>query len=75
MTSMPLITNQMVEEFRQAGRVRASYSNNQNSHLSRKAARVVPQQIYNPCVGQPNNTRCGDDCWCCDGFPKFGSPC
>ena len=75
MTSMPLITDQMVEEFRQAGKVRASYSNNRNTILSRKAARVVPQQYYNNCAGQPNNTRCGDDCWCCDGFRKsWGLP-
>jgi hypothetical protein len=74
MRSMPLITDQMVEEFRRTGKRRASLSVGQNGRSARKSARVAPQ-YYNPCAGEQNNVSCGEDCYCCDGFPKYGSPC
>jgi hypothetical protein len=77
MTSMPIITDQMVEDFRRTGKRRASYSTSRSSRLLSRGSRVVPQQ-QNPCIGK-HGVQCGDSCpfpdmWCCDGYPKFG-PC
>jgi len=74
MRTMPLITDQMVDDFRRTGRHRASYSTNRNGRVASSSAWVVPQ-VYEPCAGKPNNVSCGQDCYCCDGFPKYGSPC
>jgi hypothetical protein len=44
MTSMPIITDQMVEDFRPTGKRRASYSTTWSSRLLSRGSRVVPQQ-------------------------------
>ncbi len=77
MMTMPTITDRMVDEFRRTGKRRSSYSKGRNIDSASRGARVVPQFAinFNPCVGKPNNVSCGDDCYCCDGFPKYGSPC
>jgi hypothetical protein len=77
MTAMPTISDRMVNEFRRTGRRGSSYSLGRSSRSAGSSAHVAPQSnvTYNPCIGKLNNTSCGEDCYCCDGFPKYGSPC
>ena len=77
MMTMPTITDRMVDEFRRTANDVVPIRKVGTSDSASRGARVVPQFAinFNPCVGKPNNVSCGDDCYCCDGFPKYGSPC
>ena len=62
MTTMPIIEDRMVEEFRRTGKRRTSYSNNRGGRVVRQSARVVQQAVHcAPCGPTDYTTDCYDD--------------
>jgi len=57
-TTMPVITDQMIDKFRRTGKRRASYVKGRDSRLVSNDSRVVPQQTE--CRGPEDNGKpCG----------------
>jgi hypothetical protein len=59
MTTMPIVTDEMVNKFRRTGTRRASYVTGRGSRLASERSRVVPQQIYCPNGPADNDKPCG----------------
>ncbi len=80
MTSMPMITDEMVNACRRTGRRGSRYLTRTRTRSKPPKGPVALQNAvsynpisYNPCRGQPDNTPCGPDCWCFNGYPVYGS--
>lgn len=73
MTTMPIITDEMVDRFRRTGTRRASYVIGRAGRLAGSGSRVIPQQGVcpngtaddgKPCPGPNDPGRCdGGICW------------
>jgi hypothetical protein len=61
MTTMPIITDEMVDKFRRTGKRRASYVTGRGNRLAPGDSRVVPQTWQAVCPNGPadNGRPCG----------------